>query len=150
MTVKIGDTVAWADVPDGALVREHDGLHANDYDVRHAGRGWLVWACMARVWRSSLSSLGTSWDEVDDHSDVVTVIALDLTGQETAADLQRLAEMFDIREALTRAPTDALAWLTFRAGGDSLDTLVARLHAAGWRVGMTVGDAVRLLNQGTS
>lgn len=71
--------------------------------------------------------------------DSVTIVALGITGEETAADLQRLAEVFEVREALMREDED-YAHLPLTA------TLAAeRLHAAGWRPGMTAEDAARLL-----
>lgn len=89
-----------------------------------------------------------------------TIVALDLTGQETAADLQRLAEVFEVREALDRAtsprrqrPSGGGHDLTWTVHGTPLnipvketpDKFAERLHALGWRKGMTAEDTARLL-----
>lgn len=50
--------------------------------------------------------------------------------------LRRLAEVFEVREAVAK-----------RWGADLADELSERLHAAGWRPGMTAEDAARLLAQ---
>ena len=95
-SVKIGDTVAWADVPDGAMVREREG----DCAVRHVYSGV----------RGN-----------------VTIIALGLTGFESAEDLQRMAEVFDgWRDLCERTGWDReMAW------GNAV-----ALHGFGWRAGL--------------
>lgn len=241
--VKVGDVVAWEDVPSNALVREDDAACAGCFTVRRADRGLMVWAPGAQSWRSivanDLDDDGWPWER--GNSTTATIIALNLTGQETAADLQRLAEVYEVREAVatdlallkavvevkTRrhlwTPDDAIEfvpavlpqvfgdgkallalttinsrprfyviridnswrdihdhiddicgalgehfgeihrddedfdaddpvseWPTFddengTSWGWITDDLAERLHAAGWRPGMTVGDAARLL-----
>ncbi len=125
--VKVGDVVAWADVPDGALVRED-------------GPSW-PWGF---------------------YKERVTIVALGLTGQESADDLRRLAEMFEVREALTAGPALGAGFCRVYLGSDdgTGDNLIGgfsgsfeaarsvwakRLHAAGWRPGMTAEDAARML-----
>jgi hypothetical protein len=86
--VKVGDVVAWADVPDGALVKGQNGYH-----TRIVGGGRLVgwtpqgvpecWAIGGTTW---------AWGDV---GICVTIVALGLTGQETADDLRRTAEDFE-------------------------------------------------------
>jgi hypothetical protein len=73
---------------------------------------------------------------------VGTIVALGLTGEESAADLQRLAEVFEVREYLIRSGDDAV-WC-----GQELDVFAACLHAAGWRPGMSAEDAARRLAGG--
>ena len=142
--IKVGDVVAWADVPDGAMVRCEDG----SYELRRGTtcrsfgfyRGPGVW------------SLSSSWRWLPTHAEErLTIIALGLTGQESANDLRRLAEVFEVREAL-RAD-DQLSLLMEADGVVRIDhiedeqTQAERLHAAGWRPGMTAEDAARLLEQ---
>jgi hypothetical protein len=96
--VNVGDVVAWDKVPDGALVRDADGWHA----LRMRGRGVYVGE-PGEDWLSAdpWDDDGRwSWNNAD-HRDV-TVICVGLTGQETAAELQRLAEVFEVWEALVQ------------------------------------------------
>ena len=153
MNVNIGDVVAWADVPDGALVRDSEGWHAlcrgRGIYVGKPGDGWLsanAWPDEGR-WR---------WQSA---SGDATIVALGLTGQESADDLRRLAEVFEVREALgtmraadhatERALEDAIkgaaAGPTMSDLFAAMTTVAERLHAAGWRPGMTAEDAARLL-----
>lgn len=113
MTIKVGDVVAWADVPDGTLARYGDGcyfLRLGNLDTDRLVRDW--------TWSTQ------DWDRV-------TIIAMGLTGHETAEDLRRLAEVFEVREALTAV------------GGPA--ELAERIHAAGWRPGDTAERAALLL-----
>ncbi len=91
----------------------------------------------------------------------VTIVALSLTGQETADDLRRLAEVFEVREALRlRAwrKDSHLPWHTSlrpfdedgvvasgKTAEEAIQAAAERLHSAGWRPGMTAEDAARLL-----
>ena len=156
-TIKVGDVVAWADVPDGALVRQgiYAGRAPEFYFVARRGNDSLLcgvtipldgiseWyqARPAAPWRSTFSP--------NAEPPRVTVLALGLTGQETADDLRRLAEVFEVREAL-RAD-DQLSLLMEADGVVRIDhiedeqTQADRLHAAGWRPGMTAEDAARML-----
>ena len=140
--VKIGDVVAWAEVPSGALVRTHGGdfaLRVGDdgHWVRLVGEIKMDWT-RAGAWG------GWSFDEgevVDEGASAI--VALGLTGQETAADLQRLAEVYEVREVLRFWKSREFAQLFGHLNPN--DTLAERLHAAGWRPGMTAEDAARLL-----
>jgi hypothetical protein len=144
---KVGDVVAWADVPDGALVRDEQGWHAmrlrnRGVYVGQPGEEWLSanpWPDDGRWW----------WDNGDLRT--VTIVALGLTGNETAGGLRRLAEVFEVREAwaalvkslktgpMTQAEAD------YHNCGRDLDAFAERLHAAGWCPGMTAEDAARIL-----
>lgn len=153
-TCRIGDVVAWGDVPDGALVRDSSG----DYivrSVRHTecvcserlDRGWGYW---------DLSLPGVVRLHKD-NSRPFTIIATGLTGKETATDLQRHAEVFEVREAWGRI-IDAVSWeqmeawrsnfavcLYFTDESRDARRFIERLHAAGWKPGMSAEDAARLL-----
>jgi hypothetical protein len=107
-THKVGDVVAWADVPDGALVRDKTSNYAlRRDDLRPvgggmawpAGHGAGAWVRAAgRPWRGFEAPF--PWSTVWRRDSEVTIVALGLTGQESAADLQRLAEVFDAAQAL--------------------------------------------------
>jgi hypothetical protein len=88
--VKVGQTVEWDTVPDGALVRDRSG----DYAIRQAGRGqWvcLDWTIGPEDWHW--------WDWVPDyrmrqeHGDLgpVTIVARGVPLDVTPEDLKRLA-----------------------------------------------------------
>ena len=142
--------IKWVDVPDGALVRvmRNGGI---TFALKQAGRGFwtgpATWEAPIRSW------IWWSWDSVRSPA-TVTIVALGLTGQETAADLRRLAEVFEVREAVAR---DFSVWRVVQtaAGGDDersardadVAATIDRLHAAGWRPGMTAEDAARLLSE---
>lgn len=144
---KVGDVVAWADVPDGALVRQsvHEGRAPEFcFAARHGDRSYL---CGVTVPLDGFSQWYrerpvSPWDRTyspNVEPPHVTIVALHLTGQETAADLRRLAEVFEIRDHLMRTGDDAI-WF-----GQDIDDLAPRLHAADWRPDMTAEDAARLL-----
>jgi len=148
-TYKVGDVVAWADVPDGALVRESQDWHA----LRLRGRGIYVGEPGAD-WLSAnpWSDEGRwPWNNGGDGSPV-TIVALGVPADATAAELQRLAEVFEVREALSqvdwsavpRLPDD-LEHLARHNEDEALQQLAERLHAAGWRKGRSAEDAARLL-----
>lgn len=136
--VKVGDVVAWADVPDGALVRTRRGDHAS----RNGDCG--TWNNVGASWWPTVGS-GWQWALNGGHTTPVTIVALGLTGRESADDLRRLAEVFDVREAMLIT----LPWSTrlepSRLSADPCGDLAERLHAAGWRPGMTAEDAARRL-----
>jgi hypothetical protein len=160
-TVKIGEVVVWAAVPNGALVRDQKG----DFALKLRGWGHFV------ATPSDIEGGGwESWEEMGAHHDAwgwddfsenvsATIVALDLTGEENAAALQRLAEVFDVREALCRFedhddPGGALlaALRHLRGDGpvtDAVQRAAERLHALGWRKGQTAEDAARLLREAT-
>lgn len=162
-TIKVGDVVPWVDVPDGALVRERMEERATIWCLRVGDLGAVVHVD-GRGWRSF--ELGWEWDELADPTASVTIVALGLTGQESADDLRRLAEVFEVREALdamlvchncgNEEPTIgeledgtiSQPWCTecdSEMGYPHFASEAERLHAAGWRPGMTAEDAARLL-----
>jgi hypothetical protein len=152
-TYKVGDVVAWAEVPDGAMVRDvtRDAFD-DEVQVCISGYGCTVAMCSeCKAWSPEWMWSGCSGNNY-------TIIALNLTGQETAADLQRLAEVFEVREALcafirTSGEVHAAmcAFLlrkreTDRITAEEAATVLAeRLHAAGWRPGDTAERAAELL-----
>lgn len=125
-TIKVGDVVAWAGVPVRALVREAGGRFAVRHDLRH---GSYPFDTVVR-WL---------WGHGFECHSAVTVVALDLTGDESVDDLRRLAEVFEVREHLMSTGDDSI-WF-----GEHIDDLAPQLQAAGWRPGMTAEDAARLL-----
>jgi hypothetical protein len=169
---KVGDVVAWADVPDGAMVRWLWDGHGLEHFYRRHGH------CVSRV-----GSYDGVWcragrdDGAFDPRERVTIVALSLTGQETANDLRRLAEVFEVREVIARMlDADNAEWYWSCTSDDpkwpdsphgisiqlhewedsievadeatrtlALDVAAGCLHAAGWRPGMTAEDAARLL-----
>ncbi len=85
--VALGETIAWADVPDGSLVK-----------WRWIGRGWEYFY---RRHAHVVSRVGTYtgiWlapgrdDGTFDPCEMVTVVALNLSGRESADDLRRLSD----------------------------------------------------------
>lgn len=132
--IRVGDVVAWADVPDGALVRFYGGKRLRPgHALRIKNRGtWVeedkTWYPFRGVWEWAFGGEG-----------VATIVALNRTGQESADDLQRLAEVFEVREYLINTGDDSI-WY-----GQEIDELAPRLHAAGWRAGMPAEDAARML-----
>jgi len=144
-SIKVGDVVAWAMVPMNALVRLTEG-------------GMTVKRRIARrMWEWHLNPTI--------EKDEVTVLALDVPDKDlTRSDLRRLAEVFEVREALgtmraadhvtERALEDAIkaaaAGPTMSDLFAAMTTVAERLHAAGWRPGMTAEDAARLLSEAQS
>ena len=125
--IKSGDTVAWADVPDGAMVRDE----AQDYILRWGGQAeWVNAREFQRpgpVWHAAALAF--------DADAPVTIIALGLSGSESAEDLQRMAEIFDgWRDLCERTGWDReMAW------GNAV-----ALHGFGWRAGLPfVADLAR-------
>ena len=203
---RVGDVVAWADVPDGALVCCPVWHGDKSFAVRVGGRGCWVSVCKSHThpdgWGIFCPSLAWRWGRYGPFpTHAATIVALGLTGQESADDLRRMAEVFEVREALMvyqnrdefsaacaalrrwmdgpAEDTSALraiatkmegaqnlpAWdVLLFAGREELRVLqqhggeaheakalaAERLHAAGWRPGMTAEDAVRLLEQAGS
>lgn len=112
--VRVGDVVFWEKVPPDALVQVVGGaddlglpaayaIRSGDggkwvYDPDEVGR--VIWSTAQATWRWT-SALDAG---VIPPSGECTIIALNLTGQETAADLQRLAEVYEVREALLAVP----------------------------------------------
>ena len=102
--VKVGDVVAWDDVPSGAMVKCHYAAmsdHAGDVDyaMRIGDEGYWPkvegdeWLPFEAQW---------GWPEAPVEILIgVMLIALNLTGSETANELRLLAEAFE------RAPFEA-------------------------------------------
>jgi hypothetical protein len=97
MEVKIGDVVAWPLVPDGAMVLSvvpttgahwwylRRGAHGDVAGIRWGGeQQGTFWA-----WSGVSSPRWAGWSP-DDHR--VTIVALGVSPNATAADLRRLAE----------------------------------------------------------
>lgn len=160
---RIGDTVALKDVSDGAMARIQ-----GDFCVRIRSRGLFVFLRNKGTWRAA--------DEFDDAAKwewrwpenearlPATIAAIDLTGQESAGELQRLAEIFEVYEdiygALVRADKGSLdardeyfaAVIVGHAAtvcGDDEQAaaydLATRLHKAGGRRGIASEHAACLL-----
>ena len=158
-TIKVGDVVAWADVPDGALVRYGDRYYVRLPD----DRGWWVgatgrpWAVFGRgpaipgEETAGRRERGWTWSWHNDN-EPVTIVALGLTGRESADDLRRMAEVFEVREASASLPfmlmQRAMGPVDDPMTADGIGQAAERLHAAGWRPGMTAEDAARLLSEG--
>ena len=159
--IKVGDVVAWEDVPIGAMVRvvgDVDNVELPAaYAIRYndAGGKWVydpdeigkaIWSTSQVTWRwHSAMDAGV----LPPHGEC-TIIALDVPADATAEHLRTLAERFEVREAFQAlAPTMALVHALDAARDDdgpwSWDKLAERLHRAGWRPGMTTEDAARLL-----
>ena len=168
MSYKIGDVVPWSNVPNGALVQVQfsAGLRRfptqiavnGDYIMCVGGHGQVVGSDDGDgpLWTARDLDDAWTWRTGDGEA---TIVALGLTGQESADDLRRLAEVFEVREALgtmraadhatERALEDAIkgaaAGPTMSDLFAAMTTVAERLHAAGWRPGMTAEDAARLL-----
>jgi hypothetical protein len=117
-TYRAGDVIAWDEVPSGTLVRTPGGR----FVMRYGGQAQFVKG----------NDREDEWDAWGTAPDRVTIIATGLSGKETAADLQRLAEVFEIRET----------WHEF---DEVLQAAAERLHAAGWNPGDSAARAADLL-----
>lgn len=143
---RVGDAIAWADVPDGAMVRTDDG----SFYVERPTWRYRVHTRLSSFWARETSAQP---ERAKNTAERVTVIALSLTGKETAGELRALTERFDIRKMLRVEPgLPGFSRVYLEAemlggfsGGDGLSYWAERLHAAGWRVGGTAADAARLL-----
>lgn len=166
-TCGIGDVVAWADVPDGALVfdRGSDMWPEPAYAIRRGDRG--RWVHEERVTDWTLTLAEWPWQTGEDSgqgANGVSIVALDVPADATAEHLCELAGRFAVREdiasALRRAdrgsrdPRDEFfAGLIVRVAAARADEdedeaateLAAQLHRAGWRPGMAAEEAARLL-----
>lgn len=131
--VRVGDVVAWDAVPSGALVRDEEGDIAGRVgDIGHWARiagGWLV------DWRDWL------WVTDRGHRGFATIMALDLRDAASYDEVRTFAEVFEVREAF-----QAMRRAVREASGQHINEVAERLHAAGWRPGMTAEDAARLLS----
>ena len=104
--VKVGDVVAWDDVPEKALVRSpaQGYLARLSYHYRRDVSGWYVGGgVVGQIYWIHIPPLGNLWPRWHEWSAKpgATIIALGLTGNETADDLRALAEAFE-REHPTR------------------------------------------------
>ena len=97
-TVRVGDVVTWDEVPSGAMILERDGFYSQRLGehglvIALKGHHWTAWngERLVSPWRWPHRSYECS----------VTIVALNLTGNETADELRALAEQFD-REHPTR------------------------------------------------
>jgi len=167
---KIGDVVAWADVPDEALVfdRGSDMWPEPAHAIRRAGRG--RWVHEERVTDWTLTLEDWPWQAGEDSgqgANGVSIVALDVPTDATAEHLCELAGRFAVREdiygALLRAdegstdPRDEFfASLVVRAASlrpdeneaEAATELAEQLHRAGGRPGMTADEAARWLAAG--
>lgn len=144
--VKIGDVVPWSQVPSGAMVRCSMGDHA----LRRGEAG--CWVSLCDHWYNY--RMWWPWDsEPGKHTrPPFTIIALNLTGQEPAAELQRLAEIFDVCEAFVeffRAEEPADVHRLKLVMMALCDGAAEVLHAAGWRRGMSLAQAHKILSEAT-
>ncbi|MFY0540444.1 hypothetical protein [Nannocystis pusilla] len=94
-TYKVGDVVAWAEVPDGALVFDpgDENWPEPAYALRRAGRGRWVHEAHVTDWTLELEDW--PWQtgaEQGQGAKGVTLVALNLSGDESADALCRLAE----------------------------------------------------------
>lgn len=153
--IKIGDRVAWADVPDGALVSRIRGEGGVFFYQRNGASGWCVGGrqSVGDGYFGPMCNDGWTWNHID--RGPVTIVALGLTGDESADDLRRAAEVFEVRGATFtldefEMPADLAHSLEELAEEDDAaarDLLARRLHAAGWRPGMSAEDATRMLSR---
>lgn len=144
---KIGDIVAWADVPSGAMVRwRWDGHGDEFYWKRHRFVASRVGTHDGR-WRGPGDDNGSFAPH-----EPVTIIALDVPADATADQLRELVEVFEVREAIAAGvahTTPGMQHVCIRYFDDDATRMAGRLHAAGWRPGMTAEDAARLLAEVT-
>lgn len=135
-TVKVGNVVAWDEVPINTLIQWEWSGYGHEYHVK----------CLSPTGREKTACVGNTrhqWSLADkdsgnfDPQEPVVIVAPGLTGRETADELRALAERFEIRRHLIATGDDAL-WF-----GEDVDACAARLHACGWRVGMDADEAFR-------
>ena len=94
-TVKVGDVVAWDEVPLNTMVRWYWNGHGTEHHVKNlSATGRMKTACVGSVWpevwrTADLDNGQFAGDEP------VTIAALNLTGNETADELRALAEAFE-------------------------------------------------------
>lgn len=159
--IKIGDQVEWDRVPHAALGRCVMGRELS-YVLRREDRG--AWVDAGTEWASWPAGGQWSWGDADETgvrvadppaplAGRVTIVALDLTGDETAEDLRRIAGEYEIVEVLrAMSPTDLLsvtgidpdpAATTYTPEGAG-----RQLYALGWRPRDPTSSAVALLHGG--
>lgn len=156
--IKVGDVVAWADVEDGMMVSDGRSRY-----VRIDGRGTVVYEVFGvngepRPEDSRWCPWVGGWPWSSRSAKMVKVEAIGLMGHESAGDLRRAAEVFEVRDALRAVPRLSGCTLFARIyigdemlGGFSgtceqaATVWAERLHAAGWHPRMSAEDARRLL-----
>lgn len=84
-TVKVGDVVAWDEVPSGAMVKLHEW-----FAYRRLSVGRWIGSPFSKDF--VVDKVGWQWG---DGADTPTIIALNLTGHELADELRVLAEAFE-------------------------------------------------------
>ena len=95
-TVRVGDVVAWDDVPDGAYVFVNLDAERS-YAMRRGDRG--VYANVFGVWHDWSSGSAWRWPGAPmSTADDTIVIAVGLTGYETARELRVMAEAFEVQQ----------------------------------------------------
>lgn len=144
MALSIGDRIKWCATPRGSLVKMGDSV------------AWCrgehgSWVNLFGDWIRDLITI-LPWSR--DYEDDVVVVALDVPADATADSLRELTERFEVREAwedvldgmnnIARADNRAVV-MYFDDPGRDARAFFDRLHAAGWRPGMTAEDAARLL-----
>lgn len=92
--VKVGDVVAWDDVPRGSMVEWTWSYHPKQHYIKRNNGSAILYDEGKWVDAKHLNGDFKS-------SHLVTVLAIGLTGNETADDLRALAEAFE-REHPTR------------------------------------------------
>ena len=93
-TVKVGDVVAWNEVPSHSMVRPTRPDYAStQYFYRERFHGWFVGGRHVG-WDGCPTGTGPSWSAYRMFPEA-TIIALNLTGNETADELRALAEAFE-------------------------------------------------------
>ena len=95
-TVKVGDVVAWDEVPAMALVKPTaPDFAAHQHFFRYGKQGWFVGSSHSMYDR--VPPLGNCWPKWDAWTGFpkARIVALNLTGNETADELRALAEAFE-------------------------------------------------------
>lgn len=106
-TIQVGDVVPFGHVPPATLARVKSGegwmyvarmpvVRLQNGGTVAAHGAWVGWQnCPGcdDMWRD----MAHEWEWKDTHHGSVQIVALDLTGQERARELQRLAEVFEVR-----------------------------------------------------
>lgn len=81
--VKVGDVVAWDEVPDNTLIRSP---YTGDIAARYAGQ--------CHYFASGVALGPTPWSKSGPPALPVVVVAVDLTGSETADELRALTAAY--------------------------------------------------------
>lgn len=96
-TVKVGDVVAWDEVPSGAMVKceyvlGSDNTGDIDYAMRIGDEGY--WP---KIEEDDWQPFDAQWGWLGTPKDIgiTVIVALNLTGNETADELRALAEAFE-------------------------------------------------------